>query len=72
MSMSKNELRNRGLNFARRQIASGKATQADIERWEKELGPEVRQPAQAVRHEATPRTRSARTVPDPSATSKES
>lgn len=41
MSMSKEELRRRGLNFARRQIAAGKATKQDIERWTKELGPVV-------------------------------
>jgi hypothetical protein len=46
MNVSANEQRNRGLNFVRRQIATGKATKADIERWAKELGPEVHQIAQ--------------------------
>ena len=46
MSMSNEELRRRGLNFARRQIAAGKATKQDVDRWEKELGPEVRALAQ--------------------------
>ena len=43
MSMSQHELRRRGLNFVRRQVAAGKATKKDLERGEKELGPEVRQ-----------------------------
>jgi hypothetical protein len=58
MSMSAHELRQRGLNFVRRQIAAGKATEQDIERWEKELGDEVRKIAQ----EATPRRRARSTT----------
>ena len=48
MSFSAEETRRRGLNFARRQIAAGKATKQDLERWEKELGAEVRKIAQEV------------------------
>lgn len=53
MSMSQEE-RNRGLNFVRRQIAAGKATAEDIERWTDELGDEVQQIARDV---APPRVR---------------
>jgi hypothetical protein len=47
------------LNFVRRQVAAGKATKKDIEQWESELGPEVRQivqdaaPPKAVRRTAS-------------------
>lgn len=67
MSMSENELRRRGLNFVRRQIAAGKATKKDVEQWTEELGPEVQEIAN---QSAPPRARPTASKPD--TTSKES
>lgn len=62
MKTSPNDQRQRGLNFVRRQVAAGKATKQDLDRWEAELGPEVRQIAQDA---APPKvTRAAASNPD--------
>lgn len=41
MTMSQNQLRNLGLSYVRRVVASGKYTAADVTKWEAELGPQV-------------------------------
>lgn len=46
--MNADETRRRGLNFVRRQIAAGKATKKDLDRWAEEIGDEVRQIARDV------------------------
>jgi hypothetical protein len=59
MKTQSEDQRRRGLNFVRRQVAAGKATKKDIEQWESELGPGVRQivqdaaPPKAVRRTAS-------------------
>jgi hypothetical protein len=53
--MNAEELRRRGLNFARRQIAAGKATRQDIDRWAEEFGDEVRRIASSAPQSAPAR-----------------
>jgi hypothetical protein len=58
--MNAQETRRRGLNFVRRQIAAGKATDGDLEQWEKELGPEVREIAKDAAPPRAPRRTASR------------
>jgi hypothetical protein len=43
MSASPNERRLRGLAYVRRRIEAGHYTKTDLVKWEKELGPQMRE-----------------------------
>lgn len=62
--MNEHELRRRGLNFVRRQIAAGRATKKDIDRWAEELGDEVRR----IAKDATTATAPPKNVPTSAST----
>ena len=60
MALSNQQLRTLGLQYVRRAVAEGKYTENDLERWEKELGCEVREIVRAAHPGEAPVKRQAK------------